>query len=189
MIISKMFAILYWVWIASELLLQLVTRTTRSQGQLKDRGSLWLLLTVIFASVWGAFAYGDTHPHTMLGGAHWLRPAALVIMLAGFAIRWTAIISLGSSFSTNVAIHSTQTLRTTGLFRWVRHPSYTGMLLNFAAVGIYQRNWISLAIVIVFPTAALMYRIHVEESALREAFGAQYTEYSKSTSRLIPGIY
>jgi protein-S-isoprenylcysteine O-methyltransferase len=187
--ISKMFEILYWVWIASELFLQLATRTSRSQGQLKDRGSLWLLLTAIFASVWAASYYSDTHPHNMLGGAHWLRPAALVIMLAGFAIRWTAILSLGSSFSTNVAIHSTQTLRTTGVYRWVRHPSYSGMLLNFAAVGIYQRNWISLAIVLLFPTAALIYRIHVEESALLEAFGAQYADYSTTTRRLVPGIY
>jgi protein-S-isoprenylcysteine O-methyltransferase Ste14 len=189
MSISKIFAVLYWVWIASEVLLQLVTRTSRSQGQLKDRGSLWLLLTAIFASVWAAFYYSDTHPHTMFGGAHWLRWVALVLMLAGFAIRWTAILSLGSTFSTNVAIHSTQALRTTGVFRWVRHPSYSGMLLNFLAVGIYQRNWISLAIVLLLPTAALIYRIHVEESALLEAFGAQYAAYSNATRRLVPGIY
>jgi protein-S-isoprenylcysteine O-methyltransferase Ste14 len=189
MSISKIFAVLYWVWIASEVILQLVTRTSRSQGQLKDRGSLWLLLTTIFASVWAAFYYSDTHPHTMFGGAHWLRWVALVLMLTGFAIRWTAILSLGSTFSTNVAIHSTQTLRTTGVFRWVRHPSYSGMLLNFLAVGIYQRNWISLAIVLLLPTAALIYRIHVEESALHEAFGAQYAAYSNATRRLVPGIY
>jgi protein-S-isoprenylcysteine O-methyltransferase len=184
-----MFAILYWAWIASELFLQLATPTSRSQGQLKDRGSLWLLLSVIFASVWAALWYAGTHARTMLGGAHWLKPVAVALMLAGLAIRWTAILSLGSSFSTNVAIHATQTLHTTGLFRWVRHPSYTGMLLIFAAVGLYQRNWISLAIILIFPTAALIYRIRVEESALGEAFGAQYAEYSKATSRLLPGIY
>jgi protein-S-isoprenylcysteine O-methyltransferase Ste14 len=110
-------------------------------------------------------------------------------MVAGLAIRWTAILSLGASFSTNVAIHSRHTLRTNGLYRWMRHPSYTGMLLIFAAVGLYQRNWISLAILLIFPTAALIYRIHVEELALTEAFGSQYVDYSKSTRRLLPGIY
>jgi protein-S-isoprenylcysteine O-methyltransferase Ste14 len=29
----------------------------------------------------------------------------------------------------------------------------------------------------------------VEEIALRDAFGAEYADYSKSTKRLIPGIY
>jgi protein-S-isoprenylcysteine O-methyltransferase Ste14 len=35
----------------------------------------------------------------------------------------------------------------------------------------------------------LLYRIHVEEVALNQAFGAQYAEYRKATWRLIPGIY
>jgi protein-S-isoprenylcysteine O-methyltransferase Ste14 len=63
------------------------------------------------------------------------------------------------------------------------------MLLIFAAMGIMERNWGSLAIVLVFPTAVLLYRIHVEEMALREAFGDDYVEYSKVTKRLAPGIY
>jgi protein-S-isoprenylcysteine O-methyltransferase Ste14 len=37
--------------------------------------------------------------------------------------------------------------------------------------------------------AALSYRIHVEEEALRTAFGHAYTVYSSKTKRLVPGIY
>jgi protein-S-isoprenylcysteine O-methyltransferase Ste14 len=51
------------------------------------------------------------------------------------------------------AVHATQTVHKTGLFRWVRHPSYAGMLLIFGAIGLSQPNWVSLAIVLVFPTA------------------------------------
>ena len=39
------------------------------------------------------------------------------------------------------------------------------------------------------PTLAVLYRIHVEETALRLAFGADYEDYSRSTKRLIPGVY
>jgi protein-S-isoprenylcysteine O-methyltransferase Ste14 len=39
------------------------------------------------------------------------------------------------------------------------------------------------------PFAALLYRIHVEEAALTGAFGEQYTDYSRTTKRLVPGIY
>jgi protein-S-isoprenylcysteine O-methyltransferase Ste14 len=46
-----------------------------------------------------------------------------------------------------------------------------------------------LAILLIFPIAALLYRIHVEETALSEAFGQQYQDYCRTTSRLIPGIY
>ena len=189
MTLPKVFEVLYCAWTASELLLQLLMRSSRKSGQLKDRGSLLLLLPVIFTSIWAAFWYGETHARSMLGGGHWLRPAALVLLIAGLAIRWPAIFTLGRSFSTNVAIRATQTLHKTGLFRWIRHPSYTGMLLIFAALGIYQRNWVSLAIMLIFPTAALLYRIHVEELALAEAFRNDYVEYTRATSRLLPGIY
>lgn len=189
MTISRLFEYLIWVWVGSEILLQLVTRTSRSTGQTKDRGSLLILFPVVFASSWWAMWYGDTHPHTMLGGAHWLKLAGLALLILGLAIRWTAILTLGTTFSTNVAIHAAQTLRTTGPYRWVRHPSYTGMLVIFTAIGLYERNWISLAVVLILPTAALLYRIHVEEIALTEAFGEQYLNYRKTTNRLFPGIY
>lgn len=183
------FAILYWAWISSEILLQLVTPTMPRQGKVRDRGSLFLLLGVIFCSFWIAMQYGETHPRNILGGAHWLRIPALVMLAFGLAVRWAAVFSLGASFSTNVAIHPAQKLSTTGLFRWVRHPSYTGMLIIFTAVGLYERNWVSLAVLIMFPTAALLYRIHVEERALTEAFGPQYIEYQRKTRCLIPLVY
>jgi protein-S-isoprenylcysteine O-methyltransferase Ste14 len=183
------FAILYWAWISSEILLQLVTPTMRRQGKVRDRGSLIVLLAVIFASFWVALQYGETHPRNILGGAHWLRIPALIMLASGLAVRWAAVFSLGASFSTNVAIHVSQKLRTTGLFRLVRHPSYTGMLIIFTAVGLYERNWVSLAVLVIFPTAALLYRIHVEERALTEAFGNEYIQYKRRTRALIPLVY
>ncbi|HMG86936.1 MAG TPA: isoprenylcysteine carboxylmethyltransferase family protein [Terracidiphilus sp.] len=189
MTVSGLFTTLYWTWVGSEALLQIVTPTSRSTGQVKDRGSLLVLLAVIFGSIWMAMWYGATHPHNLPGNREALKVTALGLLIAGLLVRWTAIFTLGVSFSTNVAIHANQKLRRTGLFRWVRHPSYSGMLLIFAGVGLSQRNWVSLAILLVFPTAALLYRIHVEELALGEAFGDDYAQYRQSTFRLIPGIY
>lgn len=34
-----------------------------------------------------------------------------------------------------------------------------------------------------------MYRMRVEERALREAFGEEYVTYSRGTKRQIPGLY
>jgi protein-S-isoprenylcysteine O-methyltransferase Ste14 len=189
MTLAGLFTVVYWIWVASEVLLQVVTRTSRSTGQIKDRGSLLVLLAVIFSSIWIAMEYGATHPHTIAGNREALWIASLILLAVGMVVRWTAILTLGVSFSTNVAIHSNQTLRKTGLYRWVRHPSYSGMLLIFAGVGLSQRNWVSLAIMLIFPTAALLYRIHVEELALGEAFGTDYAHYRQSTFRLIPGVY
>jgi protein-S-isoprenylcysteine O-methyltransferase Ste14 len=125
----------------------------------------------------------------MFGGAHWLKVAAIAILVAGLAIRWTAILSLGKAFSANVAIRDSQTVYRSGLYRLVRHPSYSGLLLVFASIALHERNWLAASVVMVPTTAALLYRIHVEEVALHEAFGVQYESYSSTTKRLIPGIY
>ena len=71
----------------------------------------------------------------------------------------------------------------------MRHPSYTGLLIIFVAIGLHTRNWIGLSIVVIPATAVLLYRIHVEETALREAFRDEYESYSRTTKRLVPGLY
>ena len=111
------------------------------------------------------------------------------IWVAGLAIRWTAIRSLGKAFSANFAIRDSQTVYRSGLYRLVRHPFYSGPLLVFAAIALDERNWLAASVVMVPTTAALLCRIHVEEAALHEAFGAQYESYSGTTKRLIPDIY
>jgi protein-S-isoprenylcysteine O-methyltransferase Ste14 len=125
----------------------------------------------------------------MFPGFRDLPLVGVLLMVVGLAIRWTAFISLGKAFSANVAIRDTQSLYRSGIYSVVRHPSYTGLLIIFLAIAVGERNWLSAAIVLVFPTAALLYRIHVEEAALRHAFGAQYADYSKTTKRLFPGIF
>jgi protein-S-isoprenylcysteine O-methyltransferase Ste14 len=119
-----------------------------------------------------------------------VRTAALVLLAVALVIRWTAIAKLGRWFSANVAIRDKQSLQTTGIFSVVRHPSYTGLMLVFFAIALHTRNWLSFAIIFVPCASALLYRINVEESALRSAFGPAYAAYSQQTpKRLVPGIY
>lgn len=148
-----------------------------------------VLWVVIFCSITLSTWYGEIHGPNMpvsLGG---MRALALGVLVVGLTIRWTAIVQLGRSFSVNVAIRAEQTLRRTGLFAVVRHPSYMGMMVLFAAIGIRTSNWIAIALLLIPTAAAVLYRIHVEEAALARAFGTEYGEYSRTTKRLIPGLY
>ena len=189
MTLAMVYAGLYWAWIATEVTLALVMRTKRSSGEVRDRGSMLLLWVVIFAAVWVGTTPGALKGPAIFGGAPWVRTLSLVVMATGLAIRWTAILTLGRSFSVNVAIREGQTVYREGLFRFVRHPSYSGMMLIFAGVGLHTRSWMGLAVLLIPPGAALLYRIHVEERALRGAFGEEYVEYSRVTKRLVPGLY
>jgi len=187
--ISTLWTWLYWIWVGSEVMIAVATRTRRSSGNVRDRGSMLLLWIVIFTSITACECVRYAVHSSTFGGAHWLQAAALAMLVLGLAIRWTAIVTLGKSFSANVAIRESQKVHRTGLYRFVRHPSYLGLLLVFLAVGLHARNWISLILAVVPTTLALFYRIHVEEKALRDAFGEEYAAYSRETKRLVPGVF
>ena len=176
-------------WIVGEVIIAFATRTQRSQGNVQDRGTQLMIWIVIVASfVAGGFA-GSLRAADMPFSHNGLRLAGLALLIAGLLVRITAIATLGRSFSANVAIRASQTVQRSGLYRLVRHPSYLGMEMIFLAAGLHSHNWVSLAILVLPPTVAVLYRIHVEEAALLSAFGTEYGDYMKSTKRLIPGVY
>ena len=178
-----------YAWLGFEILVVLLTRTRRGQGKISDRGSMLILWLTIAGSITAAEFARYLTPFPMFPGVHWLQLVALPLMLAGLVVRGVAIFSLGKAFSANVAIRDTQSLYRSGLYSVARHPSYLGMLIIFLAIAVADSNWLSAAIVLILPTAALLYRIHVEETALHDAFGAQYADYCRTTKCLIPGIY
>ena len=189
MTLSLLWQILYWIWFASEVFIGIATRTKRSSGNVRDRGSLLILWVVITSAMTASIWHAEVSPKNMFGGAYWPKNIALAVLAAALAIRWTAVLTLGKSFSSNVAIQESQKVKKDGLYRFIRHPSYLGLLLVFLAVGLHSRNWLSLALALVPTTAALLYRMHIEEAALRSAFGDDYLAYARHTKRLLPGLY
>jgi protein-S-isoprenylcysteine O-methyltransferase len=181
--------ILTWIWLAGEIAVAIFTHTRSSQGKVQDRGSQLLLWVVIVGSFSIEGWMHSRFPADMPGRHAVLRPLALLLFASGLAIRATAIVTLGRAFSANVATHASQTLRRSGLYRLVRHPSYLGLEIVFLAVGLHSRTWACLAVCFIPPTLALLYRIHVEEIALRRAFGSEYDDYARTTKRLVPGLY
>jgi protein-S-isoprenylcysteine O-methyltransferase Ste14 len=167
----------------------MLTQTRRAQGRIQDRGTQIILWVVIVASLKIDDWMHRLFPVDMPGSHSWLRPAALGILILGLAVRGVAIVTLGRAFSTNVATHAGQRLRRSGLYHFVRHPSYFGLELILLAFALHARTWACFAVVLVAPTLAVLYRIHVEETALLLAFGPDYEDYRRTTKRLIPGIY
>jgi len=188
MTLGRLLEFLIWGWVGLEAVIAIATRTRRSMGGVHDRGSqvlLWVVITFsFFASGWVA-APGLEMPFSHFT----LHIVAIALILLGLVVRIVAIVTLGKAFSANVAIRSSQTLQRSGLYSVVRHPSYLGMEIIFLSVGVGSHNWGAMAVMVVLPTAAVLYRIHVEEVALRSAFGAEYEDYARTTKRLFPGVY
>ena len=115
--------------------------------------------------------------------------AGLALLVAGVAVRWRAIYTLGKFFTGTVLIREDHRLLRTGIYKHVRHPAYTGALLAHLGLGLSFTNWFSLGFGVLPYAAAAAYRIRVEERALREAFGDEYETYARVTKRLIPKVF
>jgi protein-S-isoprenylcysteine O-methyltransferase Ste14 len=111
------------------------------------------------------------------------------IVLFGLFFRWFAVMRLGKRFRVKVSLIEGQKLETTGIYRLIRHPSYTGLLLYYFGLGIVMQNYISLIILIVMPLYVVVTRVRVEEIFLCKHFGEKYTTYKSNTYRLIPYLY
>ena len=124
-----------------------------------------------------------------------IRPGAaafavgMVILVAGLVLRGWSIMTLGEYFTGYVAVSADQPVVTAGPYRVLRHPSYTGLLLAFAGLGLTAANWVSLAGVVILPLVALLWRIHAEERALLATLGDRYRSYAAQHKRLIPLIW
>jgi protein-S-isoprenylcysteine O-methyltransferase Ste14 len=178
-------------WLALEigLLIRDVVRGTGATAL--DRGTralAWLAWTV--AAVGAGVAQRELRPYAAWQfGTMGLVTVAVILMWAGLALRIWAVLVLGRAFRTSVEVHAGQQVVDRGPYRWVRHPSYSGLLLIAAGLGLTYGNWLSLALMLMLPSAALLRRVQVEEGVLAGALGRPYTDYLRRTKRLIPGLW
>jgi protein-S-isoprenylcysteine O-methyltransferase Ste14 len=113
--------------------------------------------------------------------------AGLALFAFGVTLRLAAIRELGSFYSHRVRIVAAQPVVQGGPYRWIRHPSYSGMLLAHAGlVTLFLDGWsVGLFIGLLLP--AIIYRIHVEERTLYALRG--YEDYGRSRRRLVPYVW
>lgn len=167
----------------SEFILMLIKRSDGATSKTrKDRGSmifLWLMITIGFT---GGFFLSEPLNHFWAG-------FGLVFIIGGLIIRWVAILQLGNAFTVDVAISDTANLKTDGIYKRLRHPSYSGILLVVIGFSAIMSSLYSFLVLVIPVFTAIIYRIKIEEKVLLNEFGERYVEYRANTKKLIPGIY
>ncbi len=130
----------------------------------------------------------DAHGWLRLPGGDAWRGPGLVVLALGTALRVLTMLSLGRLFSLRVSVEPDHRLVTSGFYRWVRHPSYTAVIVLCLGIGgVFASGlWMALVPFMVF---GLVRRMATEERFLLEHFGDEYRRYMARTSRLIPGVY
>jgi protein-S-isoprenylcysteine O-methyltransferase Ste14 len=171
-------------WVAFELVIQLRNRRRRNVGD-------WTLPVVILC-VGGAvaLAYRAAHIDTTILGGGWAPfTVGFVVLVAGLLFRAWAMLTLGRFFTGSVMTQEGQRVVDYGPYRFVRHPSYSGMLVALVGLGIALDDWLSLLVLALLPLTGILVRIRYEESVLLDALGEDYRDYASRTSRLVPGVW
>jgi len=104
--------------------------------------------------------------------------------LAGTALSFAGIILIALGWK---QIHAADRLVTTGIYRYVRHPQYTGIFLfTFGWI----MHWPSVVKLALWPILMLAYvwLAKFEERQVAAEFGSAYETYARETKRFIPGI-
>jgi protein-S-isoprenylcysteine O-methyltransferase Ste14 len=183
-----LFIIVWSIWFISELVLNRFFRSGRDDKKGVDKNSLRLIwITIGIANVAAIlFAEIDLFPISKNLIVSYI---GLFLIITGMIIRFAAIYTLGRFFTVDLTIKEDHKIKMDGLYKIIRHPSYSGSLLSFLGFGLSLNDYTSLAVIAIPVTFAFINRIRIEEKLLKDQFGADYSDYMKKTYRLIPWIY
>ncbi|HEV3311228.1 MAG TPA: isoprenylcysteine carboxylmethyltransferase family protein [Chloroflexota bacterium] len=172
----------YWVAVELWVIVRELGRVDRSQ----DRGSRFAAFVSIAVAVTVAGRIAKATAFLLPGGTDLHLNVAAVVVLAGSSLRLWSIHTLGRFFRSAVMIQAGHRVVRSGPYRFVRHPSYSAIILNLLGVGVALGNWLALLAIIALGSAGLALRIKVEEQALAQGLGDEYVRYLRETKRVIP---
>ena len=161
-------------------------------GLRQDLANNWIfvpLLVLGLAMGWVS-GYSDRHNFYTLppGPADAVRYAGLALFGLGAALRVCSILTLGPRFTVCATILQGHELVTAGLYRFARHPSYTGALCTLFGWALVFRSGIGLLLAAgMIPP--LVSRMNAEERMLDQEFGPAYADYRTKSWRLLPLVY
>ncbi|MCB1044033.1 MAG: isoprenylcysteine carboxylmethyltransferase family protein [Acidobacteria bacterium] len=109
---------------------------------------------------------------------HWVASVGTAVSILGLilvAIGWRSI-------------HQSDGLVTDGIYRFVRHPQYTGLMLFTLGWLVHWPSWFTLGL---WPVLIIAYvwLARFEEKMAIEEFGDAYLTYAAKTKRFVPGLF
>ena len=174
---------LYW------LISGLITKKAESQENfLKRFIQYWLPLIIAFFLLGPGDWFGTSWlrekfiEHTNLAGI-----IGLVLCIAGAVVACWSRYLIGRNWSLSIQKKDEHQLIQNGIYKIIRHPIYTGLLLLFIGNGIIVGDYRAIiAVIIVF--TSFWFKLKKEEKLLIETFGNKYLSYMMNTKALIPFV-
>ncbi len=168
----------------------------RDQIEWRSKGLLSAFILALFAEMFGVpllifllqplgadYRLWDT---IGLGG---IRPSVLKSLSITWPTRavgvWMTLIGMLLVFFGWMKIHKSEGLVTSGIYRYIRHPQYTGIFLIITG---WMFRWINPTLLVMYPILLILYYklARREEKHVLKEYGESYLKYKESTPMFFP---
>jgi protein-S-isoprenylcysteine O-methyltransferase Ste14 len=146
-------------------------------------GIFILALVLVHVSIIKGHAIGGTyfaHNNGILAGI------GFVLLLSGLSFAIWARVHLGKNWGMPMTLKQDPELVTSGPYRFVRHPIYSGILL--AVLGSALTGGLYWLIILVVLSVYFVYSAYEEEKIMLRQFPTTYPAYKDKTKMLIPFV-
>jgi protein-S-isoprenylcysteine O-methyltransferase Ste14 len=131
--------------------------------------------------------FGVLRGHRAIVSNPVLQGVGMALFLIGLGLAVWARVHLGRNWGTPMSEKVDAELVTSGPYRYVRNPIYSGIILATIGTAV-AISWYWL-IAVALTTAYFIYSATVEEQIMERLFPSTYPEYRRSTKMLIPFIF
>ena len=115
--------------------------------------------------------------------------AGVVCLVVGLWLFARSHADLGTNWSLTLEVREKHQLVTRGIYRNLRHPMYSALLLYSLGQALVVPNWIAGPSYGVAMTLLIALRLGPEERMMLDEFGKDYEEYKERSKRLVPGVW
>jgi protein-S-isoprenylcysteine O-methyltransferase Ste14 len=182
MSISWIVFLVYWAFSA-----------IRAKKTLSTKSNLWGIISriAIFVTIVLLFKIPGFREFVRHYQTFFINPVAMdigvIVCIAGLSFAIWARVHLGKNWGMPMSVKEKPELITSGPYRYIRHPIYTGMLCGaFGSALVYGLPWL-----IIFAVVCLyfIYAAKKEEKLMTEQFPVEYPLYKSKTKMLIPFVF
>ena len=115
--------------------------------------------------------------------------AGVICFVIGLWLFYKSHADLGTNWSITLEVREQHRLITQGVYRRIRHPMYSALVLYSVGHSLVIPNWVAGPSNLVAFAILFSLRVHAEEQMMSEAFGDEYAAYAARTKRLVPGVW
>jgi protein-S-isoprenylcysteine O-methyltransferase Ste14 len=115
--------------------------------------------------------------------------AGLTCLAIGLWLFSRSHADLGTNWSVTLELRQEHRLISTGVYRTIRHPMYSALILYSVGQALVIPNWVAGCSNVIALAVLLALRLRAEEKMMSEQFGDAYEAYSARTKRFLPSVW